>query len=220
MDNGVSVNLVNAVKVAMKVKSLSSAPRSYMFVFADGLFGESTKAELKNPFRMCREGMIEVFGIGIGEYPAGAFSPFSNVVWAPHPRLLRTKSETMGFHHQRKLICSHLNSHYDPRLAHNLASLFEGDTIAKVKDLSKLGPFISFSYDSQGGFPLSSTCPTLSRCDVISSLTVGSRNFSWNCQPTELSDTVRISQLLGDNTRNPFAGQRRRMDQGPSDQPH
>jgi PAX-interacting protein 1 len=75
MDNSVSaVNIVDAVKVAMKVKSLSSAQRSYMFVFTDGLFGESTKAELKNLFRMCRESMIEVFGIGIGRYPFGAIS--------------------------------------------------------------------------------------------------------------------------------------------------
>jgi hypothetical protein len=36
-------------------------------------------------------------------------------------------------------------------LAHNLASIFEGITIGKVKDPSHLGPFIPFSYDSEGG---------------------------------------------------------------------
>jgi hypothetical protein len=36
-------------------------------------------------------------------------------------------------------------------VAHNLSSLFEGITIAKVKDPSNLGPFVPFSYDSEGG---------------------------------------------------------------------
>jgi hypothetical protein len=90
MENGASSNMVDAIKAAMKLKSLASAQRSYMFVFTDGLFGETTRTELKNLFRLCRDNMIEVFGVGIGRYPAAAFSLFSKVVWALHPKLLVT----------------------------------------------------------------------------------------------------------------------------------
>jgi hypothetical protein len=90
MENGVSSNMVDAMKVAMKVKSLASAQRSYLFVFTDGLFGESQRQELKNLFRLCRDNMIEVFGVGIGRYPARAFELFSKVVWALHPTHLVT----------------------------------------------------------------------------------------------------------------------------------
>jgi PAX-interacting protein 1 len=90
MENGVSSNMVDAMKVAMKIKSLSSAQRSYMFVFTDGIFGESQRNELKNLCRLCRDNMIEVFGIGIGRYPAGVFKLFSKAVWTLHPKHLIT----------------------------------------------------------------------------------------------------------------------------------
>jgi hypothetical protein len=46
-----------------------------------------------------------------------------------------------------------LNFHFCHRhtLAHNIASLHEGDTISKADCLSKLGPFIPFLYNSGGG---------------------------------------------------------------------
>jgi hypothetical protein len=81
---------LDAVKVARKIKSLSSTQRSYLFVFTDGLFDSSQRQELKNLFRLCRDNMIEVFGIGIGRYPARAFELFSKVVWALHPNHLIT----------------------------------------------------------------------------------------------------------------------------------
>jgi hypothetical protein len=90
MENGASSNMVDAMKVAMKIKSLSSAQRSYLFVFTDGLFGESQRNELKNLCRLCRDNMIEVFGIGIGRYPPGVFTLFSKAVWALHPKHLIT----------------------------------------------------------------------------------------------------------------------------------
>jgi hypothetical protein len=36
-------------------------------------------------------------------------------------------------------------------LAHNLAQIYEGTTVSRANDASKLGPFIPFSYDSEGG---------------------------------------------------------------------
>jgi hypothetical protein len=36
-------------------------------------------------------------------------------------------------------------------LAHNLASIYEGTTVSQANDASELGPFIPFSYDSEGG---------------------------------------------------------------------
>jgi hypothetical protein len=87
-ENGNSSNLADAIQVAMKIKSLSTTKRSYLFVLTDGLFSDPEKQELRSLLRHCRANLIEVFGIAVGCYPAGAFSIFAKCVWSLNPRFL------------------------------------------------------------------------------------------------------------------------------------
>jgi hypothetical protein len=64
MDNLALSKMVNAVKFAIKIKSLSFARPSHMCIFTDRLFGESTKVQLKSPFRLHSGSMTEMFGFG------------------------------------------------------------------------------------------------------------------------------------------------------------
>jgi hypothetical protein len=86
----VSVNLFDAVQIAMKYKSFSSSKRSYLFILTDGLVSPPEKNNLKNLFRMCRESSIEIFGIGLGFYPSGISSLFSKCIWSVNPNYLIT----------------------------------------------------------------------------------------------------------------------------------
>jgi PAX-interacting protein 1 len=90
MENECGSNLADALLVALKLKSLAPAKRSYLFVLTDGLFPTPMKDHLRNILRLCRQSLVEVFGIGIGRYPAGAFAIFAKCVWSLNPRFLVT----------------------------------------------------------------------------------------------------------------------------------
>jgi hypothetical protein len=90
MDNGNGSNLPDAIKVTMKIKASCPTKRSYLFVLTDGLFSELDKQELRQIPRLCRENLIDVYGIGISRYPVGTFAIFAKCVWSLNPRYLVT----------------------------------------------------------------------------------------------------------------------------------
>jgi hypothetical protein len=95
--NETSCNLFDAIQVSMKLKSTSSAKRSYLFVLTDGHFSLIKQNKLKNLFLACCESLIEVYGIGIGCYPSEITSLFSKCIWSVNPNhLISTLSGLFG----------------------------------------------------------------------------------------------------------------------------
>ena len=81
-------NLIDALKLVYKLKSLNNAKRNYCFVLTDGMFDQNKSNELQDYVSFCEECSLEVFGIGLGYYPEGIKKIFNKCFWSINPFMI------------------------------------------------------------------------------------------------------------------------------------
>ena len=81
-------NLIDALKLVFKLKSLNSVKRYYTFVLTDGMFDQDKLDELQDYVSFCEESSLEVFGIGLGYYPEGITKIFNKCIWSLNPFMI------------------------------------------------------------------------------------------------------------------------------------
>ena len=94
-------NLLNALKVSYKLKSMNSVKKWYCFVLTDGMFEQNEVYEIQDYVSFCEESYIDVFAIGLGYYPEGIKKIFDKCLWCLNPFMI-LKAMTVFFGNTEK----------------------------------------------------------------------------------------------------------------------
>ena len=89
-------NLLDALKLSYKLKSMNNVKKWYCFVLTDGMFEQNEIDEIQDYVSFCEESYIDVFGIGLGYYPGGIKKIFNKCLWCLNPFMI-LKAMTVFF---------------------------------------------------------------------------------------------------------------------------
>ena len=81
-------NLLNALKLSYKLKSMNSVKKWYCFILTDGMYEQNEVNEIQDYVSFCEESYIDVFGIGLGYYPEGIKKIFTKCLWCLNPFMI------------------------------------------------------------------------------------------------------------------------------------
>ena len=87
-ENPKNCNLMDAIKIVRKFKSLSVVKKSVCFVLTDGLYDFNTINSLKDLVNYVEESNIDIYGIGLGLYPKKLSEIFSKCIWCSNQKSL------------------------------------------------------------------------------------------------------------------------------------
>ena len=94
-------NLLDALQLVYKLKSMNTAKKYYAFVLTDGMMDKKEMDALQDYVSFCEESAIEVFGIGLGYYPEGIRKIFNKCIWSLNPFMI-LKAMTFFFGNSEK----------------------------------------------------------------------------------------------------------------------
>ena len=86
--NGEGCNLIDALQLAYKLKSMNSVKKYYTFVLTDGMFDQNEIDILQDYVSFCEESCLDVYGIGLGYYPEGIKKIFNKCIWSLNPFMI------------------------------------------------------------------------------------------------------------------------------------
>lgn len=81
-------NLLDALQLAYKFKSMNNVKKYYTFVLTDGMLEKDESESLQDYVSFCEECSLEVFGIGLVYYPEGIKNIFNKFVWSINPFMI------------------------------------------------------------------------------------------------------------------------------------
>lgn len=87
-NNEDNCNLLDALQLAYKFKSMNNVKKYYIFVLTDGMFEKNESESLQDYVSFCEECSLEVFGIGLGYYPEGIKNIFNKSIWSINPFMI------------------------------------------------------------------------------------------------------------------------------------
>ena len=87
-NNENNCNLLDALQLAYKFKSMNNVKKYYTFVLTDGMFEKDESERLQDYVSFCEECSLEVFGIGLGYYPEGIKNIFNKCIWSINPFMI------------------------------------------------------------------------------------------------------------------------------------
>ena len=86
--NGEGCNLLDALQLVYKLKSMNTAKKYYSFVLTNGMMEKKDMDTLQDYVSFCEESNIEVFGVGLGYYPDGIRKIFNKCLWSSNPFMI------------------------------------------------------------------------------------------------------------------------------------
>jgi hypothetical protein len=87
-ENPKKCNLMDAIKIVRKFKSLSVVKKNVCFILTDGLYDFNTINSLKDLVNLGEESNIDIYGIGLGLYPKKLSEIFSKCIWCSNQKSL------------------------------------------------------------------------------------------------------------------------------------
>ena len=81
-------NLLSALQLVYKLKSMNTAKKHYSFVLTNGMMEKKEMDLLQDYVSFCEESNIEVLGIGLGYYPANIRKIFNKCLWSFNPFMI------------------------------------------------------------------------------------------------------------------------------------
>ena len=146
-------NLLSALQLVYKLKSMNNTKKYYTFILTDGMFDKDESEQIQDYISFLEESYIDVFGIGLGYYPEGIKRLFSKCVWSLNPfMILKAISAFFGSNekHLENLpqfkLDSDINSVYDD-LTKIIDSLNSYQQYKNLYGFLEHLPFSTESYD-------------------------------------------------------------------------
>ena len=99
--NGKGCNLLDALQLVYKLKSMNTAKKYYTFILTDGMMDKKDSDEFQDYVSFCEESNLEVYGIGLGYYPEGIKKIFNKCIWSLNPFMI-LKAMTVFFGNTEK----------------------------------------------------------------------------------------------------------------------